>query len=281
MHNIEKDIYARNYGVITHEEQSKIKSAKVTVIGAGGVGGITLISFARMGFGNIQIVDMDKFDYSNINRQMLSSISRIGKSKAECAKETILDINPNINVTIRKEMLTEHNAEEVIGGSDVVIDATDNLVARVIIHRTAQKLKVHSIWIAVTPPFRGGVITFSHETPAYELVLEHPSYGRELTDEVKKEISLIKDERARVSVKHGALQDWADAYLTKDAPWAVICPVANIVGICASFEAFKVILNQANLQPTYAPNLVKIDMAQPNMVQVLTPENGSWNNAEL
>ena len=281
MQNVEKEIYARNYGVITHEEQNKIKSAKVTVIGAGGVGGITLISLARMGFGNIQVVDMDKFDYSNINRQMLSSLSRVGKSKAECAKETILDINPNINVTICKEMLAEHNAEEIIAGSDVVIDATDNLVSRVIIHRTAQKLKIHSIWIAVTPPFRGGVITFSHETPAYELVLQHPSCGKELTDEVKKEISLIKDERARVSVKHGALADWADAYLAKDAPWAVICPIANIVGICASFEAFKVILNRVDLQPTYAPNLVRIDMAQINMVQVLTPENGSWNNAEL
>ena len=281
MQDIEKEIYARNYGVVTHEEQDKIKSTKVTVIGAGGVGGVTLISLARMGFGNIQVIDMDEFDYSNINRQMLSSISRVGKSKAECARETILDINPNINVTIRKEMLTEDNADDIIAGSDVVIDATDNLVARVIIHRTAQKLKVHSIWIAVTPPFRGGVITFSHETPAYELVLQHSSYGKKLTDEVKKEISLIKDERARISVKHGALEDWADAYLTKDAPWAVICPIANIVGICASFEAFKVILNRADLQPTYAPNLVRIDMAQLNMVQVLTPENGSWNNAEL
>ncbi|MDD3267572.1 MAG: ThiF family adenylyltransferase [Burkholderiales bacterium] len=281
MQNIENEIYARNYGVITHEEQIKIKNAKVTVIGAGGVGGITLISLARMGFGNIQVVDMDEFDYSNINRQMLSSISRVGKSKAECAKETILDINPNINVTIRQEMLNENNSEEIMSGSDVVVDATDNLVARVIIHRTAQKLKIHSVWIAVTPPFRGGVMTFSDQTPAYELVLQHPSYGRELTEDVKKEISVIKNERAKISVKHGALADWADAYLTQDAPWAVICPIANIVGISASFEVFKVILNRSNLQPTYAPNLVKIDLAQTNMVQVLTPDSGSWNNAEL
>lgn len=279
--NMEKNIYARNYGVVTHEEQNKIKNTKITVIGAGGVGGITLISLARMGFGNIQVVDMDKFDYSNINRQMLSSISRIAKCKAECAKETILDINPNINVTIRQEMLTEDNAKEIISVSDMVIDATDSLVARVIIHRTAQELQIPSVWIAVTPPFRGGVMTFSHETPAYELVLSHPSHGKELTDEVKKEIALIKDERAKASVKHGALPEWADAFINKDAPWAVICPVANIVGICASFEAFKIALNRENLQPTYAPNLVKIDMSQPNMMQVLTPENGRWDNAQL
>jgi hypothetical protein len=124
-------------------------------------------------------------------------------------------------------------------------------------------------------------MTFSHETPAYELVLRHPSYGKELTPEVVKEVSAIKDERARVSVEHGALADWAENYLNNNAPWAVICPVANIVGICASFEAFKVILKRNDLQPTYAPNLVKIDLSQINMVQVQTPVDGSWNNAEL
>lgn len=281
MNNLANEIYARNYGVLTHEEQQKLTNAKVTVIGAGGVGGIALISLARMGVGNIQVVDMDTFDYSNINRQMLSGISRLDKNKAECAKDTLLDINPTINVTLSKERLVEANAEEILTGSDVVIDATDNLISRVIIHRTAQKIKVPSVWIAVSPPFRGGVITFSHETPPYELVLRHPSYGKELTPEVVKQVSAIKDERARVSVQHGALAGWADAYLNNAAPWAVLCPVANIVGICASFEALKVIINRADLQPTYAPNLVKIDLSQANMVQIQSPADGSWNNADL
>ncbi|MFC4892354.1 HesA/MoeB/ThiF family protein [Pseudofrancisella aestuarii] len=281
MQNIEQEIYLRNFGILTHEEQAKLKNAKVTVIGAGGVGGITLISLARMGIGNIKVVDMDEFDYSNINRQMLSAISRVGKSKAECAKETINDINPNIKVIVKKEMLSEENAEEIISDSDIVVDATDNLIARVIIHRTAQKLKIPSVWIAVTPPFRGGVITFSDKTPAYELVLRHPSYGKKLTDEVRKEITSIKDGRARESVKHGVSKEWAESYIKGEAPWTVVCPVANIVGIFASFEVFKVILNRVNLQPTYAPKLLKIDMSQASSVQVLSPENGSWNNEEL
>ncbi len=281
MSTLLNEIYIRNYGVVTHEEQQKLSNAKVTVIGAGGVGGITLISLARMGVGNIQVVDMDAFEYSNINRQMLSSISRIGKNKAECARDTILDINPAIHVTVIKEKLVEANAEDIISGSDVVVDATDNLIARVIIHRAAQKLKIPSVWIAVTPPFRGGVMTFSHETPAYEFVLRHPSLGKELTPEVMNEISAIKNERARVSVEHGALADWANSYLENNAPWAVLCPVANIVGISASFEVFKTILNRDNLQPTYAPDLIKIDLSQGNMMQVQTPESGSWNNAEL
>jgi molybdopterin/thiamine biosynthesis adenylyltransferase len=281
MDNLEKEIYARNIGVITPEEQIKLKNITVTVIGAGGVGGITLISLARMGFGSIQVIDGDEFEYSNINRQMLSAVSKVGKSKAECAKEAILDINPNIKVSIRKEMMTEYNIEEIITGSDIVVDATDNLVSRVIIHRTAQKLNIHSIWIAVTPPFRGGVITFSHNTPDYEVVLSHPSHGKELTEEVKKEISLIKDRRAKISVEHGALDDWADAYINKNAPWAVICPVANIVGICASFEAFKIALGRVGLKPVYAPNLLRIDMSKTIMIEETVSKTGTWDNAEL
>ena len=281
MDNLTDKIFVRNYGVITHEEQQKLSQAKVTVIGAGGVGGITLISLARMGVGNIHVVDMDKFDYSNMNRQMLSGLSRIDKLKAECAKETLHDINPNIKVTVSVDKLVEANAKDIIQGSDVVIDATDNLVSRVIIHRAAQLAKIPSVWIAVTPPFRGGVMTFSHETPAYELVLRHPSYNKELTPEVMQQISKIKEQRAKKSVEFGALDDWADSFLSSNAPWAVICPIANIVGILASFEAFKVILNRNNLKPTYAPNLVKVDLGGQNMVQVQTPADGSWDNGDL
>lgn len=275
------EIFARNYGVINREEQNKLTQAKVTVVGAGGVGGITLISLARMGVGNIHVIDMDVFEHSNINRQMLSGMSRIGKFKAQCAEETLLDINPNINVTHSTDQLTEENAETVIKGSDVVIDATDNLVSRVIIHRAAQKAKIPSVWIAVTPPFRGGVMTFSHETPPYEFVLRHPSHNKALTAEVRQQITAIKNDRAKKSVELGALEDWAESFVSGKAPWAVLCPVANMVGILASFEAFKIILNRDTLKPTFAPSLVKIDLAKAEMVKVETPTEGSWDNAYL
>lgn len=281
MNDIVNEIFIRNYGVLNKEEQEKLSKARVTVVGAGGVGGITLISLARMGVGNIHVIDMDSFEHSNINRQMLSSVSRVGKSKAQCARETLLDINPNINVLVSQEKLVEENALNLIKNSDVVIDATDNLISRVIIHRTSQSAKIPSVWIAVSPPFRGGVMTFSHETPPYELVLNHPSFGKELTDEVKQQITEIKNQRAKNSVQFGALGDWADSFSAGKAPWAVLCPVANIVGILASFEAFKVILNRETLKPVTAPNLIKINLADIGMVTVEAPKEGTWDNAFL
>lgn len=276
-----KDIFMRNYGVIAPFEQTRLENAKVTVVGAGGVGGIALISLARMGVGHIQVIDMDTFEFSNINRQMLSGIQRVGKSKAASARETLLDINPNLNVTVVSEKLIEENAQDYFYQSDVVIDATDNLVSRVIIHRAAQKMGVPSVWIAVTPPFRGGVMTFSGNTPPYEQVLGHPSFQKNLTEEVQAQIHAIKNERAKNSVAHGALKEWADSYIAGQAPWAVLCPVANMVGLLASFEAFKIIVNRENLLPVYAPNLIKIDLSQPGMVTVEKPEQGYWDNGQL
>lgn len=273
--------FIRNIGVITPEEQEKLRKARVTVVGAGGVGGITDIQLARMGVGQIHVIDDDVFEASNLNRQMLSSTSVINQPKAEIARKVLKDISPEMEVKITREKINEENAEELLANTDVIIDATDNLVARVIIHRTAYKLGIPSIWIAVTPPFRGGVMCFTPDSMPYEIVLSHPSYQKELTDEVKKQIHAIKDERAKYSVSKGASASWADGYVKGEKPWAVFSPVANIVGILASFEAFKFIIQRPGLEPTIGPKLVKVDLSSENMVKVETPEHGVWDNTTL
>lgn len=279
--NIYEESFTRNIGVISIEEQKKLKNARVTVVGAGGVGGITLIQLARMGIGNLHVIDQDVFEASNINRQMLSSISKLGKPKALVALETLKDINPLLQVKITQEFVTEDNAKDLLANTDIIIDATDNLVARVIIHRMAQTLKIPSIWIAVTPPFRGGVMSLTPESVPYEIALGYPSYQQELTLEMQNKIHGLKDGRALNSIKHGADEQWANSYINKERPWAVLSPVANIIGILASFEAFKFIVNREDLQPIISPNLIQINLSHPNMVQVCEPENGSWDYTTL
>ncbi|HEQ3529298.1 TPA: ThiF family adenylyltransferase, partial [Bacillus cereus] len=209
--NIYEESFTRNIGVISIEEQEKLKNARVTVVGAGGVGGITLIQLARMGIGNLHVIDQDVFEASNINRQMLSSISKLGKPKALVALETLKDINPLLQVKITQEFVTEDNAKDLLANTDIIIDATDNLVARVIIHRMAQTLEIPSIWIAVTPPFRGGVMSLTPESVPYEIALGYPSYQQELTPEMQNRIHGLKDGRALYSIKHGADEQWANS----------------------------------------------------------------------
>ncbi|MGN4422395.1 HesA/MoeB/ThiF family protein [Bacillus cereus group sp. MYBK30-1] len=281
MQNIYEESFTRNIGVISVEEQEKLKNSRVTVVGAGGVGGITLIQLARMGVGSLHVIDQDIFETSNINRQMLSSISKLGQQKAAVALEVLQDINPSLQIEITKEFVTEDNALGLLTKTDVIIDATDNLVARVIIHRTAQTLGIPSIWIAVTPPFRGGVMSFTPDSTPYEIALGYPSYQQELTTEIQDKIHKLKDGRALHSVTYGADENWANSYVQKNRPWAVLSPVANIVGILASFEAFKFMINREELKPIISPNLIQINLANQNMVQVSVPENGSWDYTTL
>ncbi|TCP63732.1 HesA/MoeB/ThiF family protein [Baia soyae] len=279
--NLYEASFVRNLGVISKEEQEKLRNGRVTVVGAGGVGGITLIQLARMGVGHIHVIDRDVFEASNLNRQMLSSVSRIDKSKAESARETLEDINPDIEVKVTEQFVTEENAEELLQGADVIIDATDNLVARVIIHRTAVELGIPSIWIAVTPPFRGGVMSLTPTSTPYEVVLSHPSYQQPLTEEMKQKINALKDGRAVHSIQYGADENWANSYVKKEAPWAVLAPVANIVGVLASFEAFKFLVKREDLKPVIGPDLIRINLASHQMVEVQTPADGYWDNTVL
>ncbi len=273
--------FIRNFGVVTHEEQAKLRNARVTVVGAGGVGGITLIQLARMGVGSIHVIDRDQFEASNINRQMLSAVSKLGVDKAEVAGQVLRDINPEIKVRTTISFVTEENAAELLADSDVIVDATDNLVSRVVIHRAAAKLGIPSIWIAVTPPFRGGVMSLTPGSMPYEQVLRHPSYQKELTPEVRDQVNALKDGRAVHSVSQGALKEWAEGYLKKEVAWAVLAPVANIVGVLASFEAFKLVIRRPGLDPVIGPKLIKIDLAKEQMVQAVMPEEGSWDNTCL
>jgi len=276
-----EEIFDRNYGVLTLEEQEKLRKARVTVVGAGGVGGIAAIQCARMGIENFHIIDGDLFVPSNLNRQMLSFASNLGKSKAEEAMRILKDINPQVKIKITADFITKENAEKLLSQTDVILDGTDNLAFRVIIHRAAYKLGIPSVWIAVTPPFRGGVMCLSPVSTPYEKALRHPSAGRGLTDELEKQVIAIKDERARFSVSKGALADWSDKYLRGEKAWAVISPVANIVGLLASFEIMKLIILRSDLVPVYSPRLLLIDMASNPMVSVQSPADGSWDYTKL
>jgi len=281
MEDLYANSFSRNIGVISEKEQEALRNSRVTIVGVGGVGGIAAIQCARMGIGTMHIIENDEFEASNLNRQMLSFVSRLGHPKAKVAEEMVKDINPSARITTSQEWITEENADRLLDGSDIVIDATDNLVTRVIIHRAAYRLGIPSVWIAVTPPFRGGVMTFTPDAEPYEVVLRHPSHGLELTEDVRRAISAIKNERALYSVKMGASMDWADQYVQGKCAWTVMSPVANIVGILASFEAFKMIVKRPGLEPAVAPQLVRVDLADTEMVKRLVPTEGTWDNATL
>ena len=135
------EIIDRQRGILNKKEQFKLKNSKITVIGCGGIGGAVIEMLARMGVLHLKIVDKDKFDVSNINRQLMSSMERVGQAKTEVTKEIIETINPFVEVETFKTELNQENVDEIVAGSSVVVDALDNLTARIITSRCALKLQ--------------------------------------------------------------------------------------------------------------------------------------------
>ena len=128
--------YARHLSIpeFGMEGQLKLKSAKVLVIGSGGLGSPLLLYLAAAGVGHIGIVDFDRVDESNLQRQVLFSMHDIGRLKAGVAKERLEALNPHISITVYDTHFSRKNALELVRQYDVVADGTDNFPTRYLVN---------------------------------------------------------------------------------------------------------------------------------------------------
>lgn len=139
-------MYSRIERVIGKQKLEKLKNSKIAVLGVGGVGGYIAEMLVRSGVNNITIVDYDKIDISNLNRQIVALNNNIGCYKVEELKKRLLNINPNCNVVDIKQKLTEDSIRKIINTSfNFVIDAIDDILAKVEIAKFCTKNKVNLI----------------------------------------------------------------------------------------------------------------------------------------
>lgn len=132
--------------IINKEQIEKIKQKNILLIGLGGVGGYAFETLVRSGISNITIVDGDKFEGSNLNRQVLSFHSTLNQNKTDVAQTRALDINPNINITKITKVLTPTNLKEIdFNNYDYVIDACDTISIKKEIIRTCTKNNIKFI----------------------------------------------------------------------------------------------------------------------------------------
>ncbi len=117
--------------LIGKDNLEKLKNAYVTVIGLGGVGGITAVMLARCGIGRLKLVDFDKVDETNINRQVVANTKTVGKFKTDVLYDMILDINPNCQVEKFTTRLTKDNIYNLISNDTFVVDAIDSVKDKV------------------------------------------------------------------------------------------------------------------------------------------------------
>ena len=141
--------YSRNLGAITREEQNILLSKRVCIVGCGGLGGWLIEYMARIGMGSLTVIDGDRFDVTNLNRQLLSSEETLGFPKAAEAKSRIARIHPDLSVTAVEAFLTGDNAAEILAGHDLVLDALDSIPGRLMLQRICAELGIPLIHGAV------------------------------------------------------------------------------------------------------------------------------------
>lgn len=140
--------YSRHFMLpqVGEEGQAKLLSAKVLMVGAGGLGSPSAYYLAAAGVGTLGIIDNDVVDLSNLQRQILHTNDRIGMPKTESAKQTIQALNPDIRVIPYQEKLTSQNIMDIIRDYDIVVDGCDNFPTRYLVNDAcvmAKKPNVH------------------------------------------------------------------------------------------------------------------------------------------
>ncbi len=141
--------YIRNEQMLLRDENQRLRTFRVAVVGCGGLGGYIIEMLARMGIGHITAIDGDVFEPHNLNRQLFSLPSNLGEPKALEAKKRIDMVNPGIKVKAVQQMLDESNAEDLLRGHDIVCDALDNVSTRKIVARAAASLNMPMVFGAI------------------------------------------------------------------------------------------------------------------------------------
>nr|WP_321514171.1 HesA/MoeB/ThiF family protein [uncultured Pseudodesulfovibrio sp.] len=134
--------YLRNMQSITGEGQMRLLDSTIAQVGLGGLGGNLLEQFLRMGVGTIRAADGDHFEESNLNRQELSTLGNINKSKAQAATQRAMDINPSVTFLGTDEFLTPESLPAFISNADIVIDALGGLETRLHLQRAAAEVGI-------------------------------------------------------------------------------------------------------------------------------------------
>ncbi len=165
----ERNRYSRHISLFQIGEigQKKIKASSVVCIGAGGLGSPALTYLAAAGVGHIGIVDFDKVDISNLQRQVIHGESWIGKSKVDSAKSRIKEINSNIKVTLFKNIINKNNILEIIKSFDIVCDCTDNFPSRYLINDACL---IHN-----KPYIYGSIESFTGQVTVFNLKEDSPN----------------------------------------------------------------------------------------------------------
>jgi molybdopterin/thiamine biosynthesis adenylyltransferase len=255
--------FSRNIGWVTREEQERLRGKRVAIAGMGGVGGVHLLTLARLGIGKFHIADFDSFDVVNFNRQVGAMVSTLGQPKAEVLAAMARDINPEIDIKIFPQGLTKENLSEFLAGVDLYVDGLDFFVFSIRQATFAACAERRIPAVTVAPLGMGaGLLTFMPGRMTFE---EYFQWG-DLPDEEKAVRFLVGV--APAALHGGYLVDPTAANLAerRGPSTAMACQICAGV---AGTEALKILLGRGRV--IAAPRGVHFDAYRNKLVHTWRP----------
>jgi molybdopterin/thiamine biosynthesis adenylyltransferase len=159
---------------VGEEGQLKLLDAKVLLLGAGGLGSPAAMYLAAAGVGTLGIIDMDVVDESNLQRQILHNMERIGDRKVDSAKKTLTAMNPDLNVVTYDVRLGADNVLDIISGYDVIVDGTDNFPTRYLVNDASLLKRIPVVHGSIFR-FEGQITVFDpYNGPCYRCMIPEP-----------------------------------------------------------------------------------------------------------
>lgn len=236
----------RNVGFISPEEQDRLRRAAVFVCGVGGMGGAAVLSLVRAGVGTLAVADFDRFDISNLNRQVFATLETVGQLKADATIRQLRLINPEVRLEAFSGDWADH-LDELLQRYHLVINGMDDLRQGILLYRQAKKARA-TVIDAYTSPLPS-VTVVRPEDPRPEERLRFPSAskpwnaitGKDIAECITRELEYVLIHSS--SAAHVDLTIAADV-LAGTKPRPSFAPMVITTGNLMCFEALKVILGR-------------------------------------
>ncbi len=249
------ELFRRNAGILSEEQQERLRRARVLIVGCGGIGGTVAVILARSGVGGFELVDYDTYEASNMNRQISCTTENLGRKKTDVLREEILRINPEASVRSHPRLLTHARIAALMADCNLVFPAADDFAFSLMVFRDAARLGKPALfvvpsgtWANVSLIFPGG--------PSVEDIQGIPKLSN--YEEYRELFETRKYRYGNYFYVQAA--DWRKeyfkAFMDEDAPVAQLCPW---VWIAASLGAAEVVKHLTGLgKPVRPPRYYRV-----------------------
>ena len=254
MNSYYEKIIERNIGLLTDEQQRTLQKLCIAVFGVGGLGGVITEVLARSGIESFKIVDCDKFDTSNINRQIYAFTDTLDKNKIDVTETFLKKINPQIK--IEKYMdVNEDNIKDILKEVNIAVLALDSIKPIVIISRACSQSDIPLIegWAL---PF-GNVRVFTKNTPSLEEVYNLPTKGRNISSIPEEEFKQLKNYMLSTLKKIKGIEKFYGAIAVQrimEGKIPSFAPMVWLNAVLMSIEVMKIALGwgKISLSPNFS-----------------------------